>query len=54
MDREETRDTLHNSKVLLNCADSVNKVLQDQWEQQHKFYLQREGKVKGATESFWR
>lgn len=49
MDREETRDTLHNSKILLNCAGSVNKVLQDQWEQQDKFHLQREEKAKGAN-----
>ena len=49
MDREETRETLHNSKILLNCAGSVNKALQDQWEQQNKFYLQREEKAKGVN-----
>lgn len=47
MDREETRDTLHNSKILLNCAGSVNKYCRTNGDSSINSTCKGKGKGKG-------
>lgn len=48
---EETRE-IHCMTLLSSCTGSIYKGVQDQWEQQDKFYLQGKEKAEGVRENF--